>query len=202
VAEHGANAIGSTAPGHYGAEATGVTIMETSIAAAWNVQGDLARPGFVDAVQRRFGVTLPQAPNSSFTGDTITALWIGPASWLLVAGGASPLDDFAVKRDAINAGGGALFDLTASRVAWTVSGPLAAAVLATGCPLDFPPRAFPAGTCAQSVLWHMNALIVKRVEAPAFTVMVARSLARDAWHALCHAAAQHGYEIAPATAFR
>ena len=201
MAEHGASAIGSTVAGHYGVEATGVTITETSIAAAWNVQGDFARPGFVDAVQRGFGVTLPRAPNSSFTGDTITALWIGPASWLLVAGGASPLDDFAIKRDAINAGGGALFDLTASRVAWTVSGPLAATVLSTGCPLDFHPRAFPAGTCAQSVLWHMNALIVKRDEAPAFTVMVARSLARDAWHALCQAAAQHGYEIAAGTAF-
>lgn len=111
---------------------------------------------------------------------------------MLVAGGASALDNFAAKRDAINAEGGALLDLTASRVARTVSGPLAATVLATGCPLNFHPRAFAAGTCAQSVLWHMNALIVKRDEAPAFTVMVARSLARNAWHALCHAAAQHG----------
>lgn len=201
MAEPGAAAIGSTAPGHYGAEATGVTIMETPIATAWNVQGDLARPGFVDAV-RALGVALPQAPNSISASDAVSALWLGPTSWLLVAGGASPLDDFTANRDAINAAGGALFDLTASRVAWTVAGPLATTVLATGCPLDFHPRAFAAGTCAQSVLWHMNALIVKRDEAPAFTVMVARSLARDAWHALCHAAAQHGYEIAAATAYR
>jgi sarcosine oxidase subunit gamma len=190
-----AAAIGSTAPGHYGAAATGVALAETAIAAAWNVQGDPARPPFVDEVQRAFGVALPLAPNTTAATDALTALWLGPMSWLLVAGSASPLADFAATRDALNAQGGALFDLTASRVAWTVAGAHAATVLATSCPLDFHPRAFVAGTCAQSVLGHVNALIVKRDETPAFTVLVARSFARDVWHALCRSAAQHGYDV-------
>lgn len=195
-------AIGSTAPGHYGAAATGVTLAEASIAAAWNVQGDPARLEFTDGVRRFFGVALPQAPNTTAASDALTALWLGPRSWLLVAGSASPLVDLAAKRDALNAQGGALFDLSASRVAWTVSGPHAATVLATSCPLDFRPRAFVAGACAQSVLGHINAVIVKRDETATFTVMVARSFARDLWHVLSLSAARHGYDVAPPTAFR
>ena len=197
-----AAAIGSTAPGHYGAAATGVTLAETSIAAAWNVQGDPARPPFADEVQRAFGVALPLAPNTTAATDALTTLWLGPTSWLLVAGSASPLADFAATRDALNARGGALFDLTASRVGWTVSGAHAATVLAASCPLDFHPRAFVAGTCAQSILGHISVLIVKRDETPAFTVLVARSFARHAWHALCGSAAQHGYDVLPPMPYR
>lgn len=197
-----AAAIGFTAPSHYGAAATGVTLAETSIAAAWNVQGDPARPPFADEVQRAFGVALPLARNTTAASDALTALWLGPTSWLLVAGSASPLADFAATRDALNAQGGALFDLTASHVAWTVSGAHAATVLATSCPLDFHPRAFVAGTCAQSVLGHINALIVKRDESPAFTVLVGRSFARDVWRALCRSAAPYGYDVLPPMPYR
>jgi hypothetical protein len=63
------------------------------------------------------------------------------------------------------------------------------------CPLDFHPRAFAAGTCAQSLIGHVNALFVKHDDTPAFTVMVARSYARDVWHSLLDAAAQYGVEI-------
>jgi sarcosine oxidase subunit gamma len=195
-------AIGSTAPGHYGAAATGVTLAETTIAAAWNVQGDPARPAFVDEVRRAFGVALPQAPNTTAATDALTALWQGPTSWLLVAGATSPRADFAAARDALNARGGALFDLTASRVAWTVAGAHAATVLAKGCPLDLHARTFSAGTCAQSVLGHVSSLIVKRDETPAFTVLVGRSFARDVWRALCVSAAQYGYDVLPPMPYR
>ena len=166
-----------------------VTLAEASIAAAWNVQGDPAYAPFVDEVERMFGVSLPIAPNSMARTDAVTALWLGPSSWLLVAGGPSALIDFNAKRDALNAVRGALFDVSASRVAWTVSGPRAATVLAKSCPLDFHPRAFAAGTCAQSLLGHVNALFIKHDDTPTFTVMVARSYARDVWHSLRNAAA-------------
>lgn len=197
-----AAAIGSTAPGHYGAAATGVTLAETSIAAAWNVQGDPARPPFADEVQRVFGVALPLAPNTTAATDALTALWLGPTSWLLVAGSASPPADFAATRDALNARGGALFDLTASRVAWTISGAHAATVLAKGCPLDLHSRTFSTGTCAQSVLGHVSTLIAKRDETPAFTVLVGRSFAPDVWRALCMWAAPYGYDVLPAMPYR
>ncbi len=63
-------------------------------------------------------------------------MWLGPGSWLLVAGSELPLVDFTSTRDALNDAGGALFDISAARVAWRIGGPRAAQVLNKGCPLD------------------------------------------------------------------
>ena len=194
-------AIGAAMPGHYGPVTTGVTLTETTFAGAWNVQGDARRPDFVGTVRRMFDVTLPVAPNTSARTQSLTALWLGPASWLLVAAGKAAWVDFDARRDALNAVGGALFDVTASRVAWTVAGAHAATVLAKGCPLDFHPRAFAEGACAQSLFGHMNALVYRRATAPAFTLLVARSVSRDVWLALCKSAAPYGYEVLPARFF-
>ena len=189
-------------PGHHGAATSGVTLAEAKIAAAWNVQGDAERTSFTAEFARQFGVALPVAANTATRTDSLAALWLGPRSWLLIARGASTLNDFAATRETLNAAGGALFDVSASRVAWTISGPHAPTVLATGCPLDFHPRAFPPGTCAQSLYGHLGALIARHRDAPAFTLMVARSYARDAWHALLEAGAQYGVEVLPPAAYR
>lgn len=191
-----------TQPGHYGAPESGVAFAEATIATAWNVQGNSTHVPFMEEVERLFGINLPTTPNAIAMTATRTALWLGPRSWLLVAGGASPLIEFASTRDALNGVAGSLFDVSATRVAWKVSGPKAAAVLAKHCPLDFHPRAFAAGTCAQSLLGHVNALFVKLDDAQTFTVMVARSYARDAWHALLVSAARHGTEIRSPTPYR
>jgi sarcosine oxidase subunit gamma len=193
------DAIGSTRLGHYGVAGSGVALAEATISAAWNIQGDPARSRFVEEAHRLFGLPLPVAPNTIARRVGREALWLGPASWLLVGGAASAFGGYAAARDALNAAGAALFDVSASRVAWTLSGPRAADVLAKGCPLDLHPRAFAAGACAQSVYLHVNVLIEKRDDAPTFAVVVARSFARDVWHALCEASAQYGYEVrAPA----
>ena len=103
--------------------------------------------------------------------------------------------DFESRRDALNAMGGALFDVSASRVAWTIAGTHAATILAKACPLDFHPSAFAEEACAQSVFGRVNALFYRRAAAPVFTLMVARSFARDAWRTLCLSAAAYGYEV-------
>jgi sarcosine oxidase subunit gamma len=164
---------------------------------AWNVQGDPAQTAFVDGVRRLFGIDLPVLPNTLVRDANLLGCWLGPSSWLLVAGGPSPLIDFASKRDALNAMGGALFDVSASRVAYHVGGTRAPAVLSAGCPLDFHPRTFPAGTCRQSLFWRIPALILKADESPTFTLFIARSYARDSWHSLCLSASEYGYEVTP-----
>jgi len=191
-----------TQPRHYGDDGSGVTIGEASIAAAWNVQGDPARASFVDEVRRVFDIALPTSPNTIAVSAAFTAIWLGPRSWLLASVGASSLAEYIQKRDAINAAGGALFDVSGSRVAWAVSGPRAAIVLAKSCPLDFHPRAFSAGTCAQSHIGHVNALFIKHDDAPTFTVMVARSFARDVLQALVESAAQYGCDVRPPVSLR
>ena len=198
MAEH--DGLPWTRPGHFGAASSGVVIAGATITAAWNLQGSAAHSAFADAARHQFDVALPIAPNTIAKTDTLITLWLGPRAWLLLTGAPSRLVDIDEKRDEMNAAGGALFDVSASRVAWTISGPYAATVLAKGCPLDFHPRVFPAQSCAQSMLGHVSALFVKPTAAPVFTVMIARSFARDAWHWLLEAAAQYGVEGRPPTA--
>jgi sarcosine oxidase subunit gamma len=197
-------AVGATAPGHYGDTGTGVSLQPLTLAAAWNVQGDLGRPALAAAVRTEFGIAAPESPNSFTQSDDAAALWLGPSSWLLIAKGATPpgrVDRFNEVHAALTAAGGALFDLTAARVAWRIAGPQAATVLNKGCPLDLDVRAFPNGSCAQSVLGHVNVLVLRNEAPTAFTLLVARSFARDAWHFLCASSAQYGYDVLPPEPF-
>ena len=180
-------------PGRHGPDPGAVTLAEVRIGRAWNLMGRGAPAIARDAL----GVDLPQKPDTT-TGSDPAALWIGPASWLVVAAqpAASPLE--AVRASLAQADA-VLFDVSASRVALALGGPQARAVLAAGCPLDLHPRAFPPGACAQSVHDRVNALVVNAgVEDVGFVVLVARSFGRDVWHGLCRAAGEFGYTVAPA----
>lgn len=156
-----------------------LTLSELTLSTLWNVRGHCANRSFVDAVNRLAGAELPMRPCSSSQGTEGTLLWMGPTSWLLVRTDAAHTP-FAQARDALNAVGGALFDVSSSYVGWIVRGPNAAAVLNRGCPLDFHDTAFPRGHCAQSLLGHVAALFYRPSSDPHFGVMVARSLSRDA----------------------
>ncbi|HEX4522753.1 MAG TPA: sarcosine oxidase subunit gamma family protein [Casimicrobiaceae bacterium] len=193
--------IGSTAPGHYGAAGSAVFLSEATIATAWNVQGNLASSSFRAEVQRIAGIALPEMANTASMGNRVVALWLGPQSWLLVAADVASLGDFTGARDALIAAGGALFDVSAGRVAYVVDGPSAADVLAAGCPLDFDPRAFSAGQCRQSLYGRVPVLFYRHREPPACTMLIARSFARDSWHSLCTAAAPYGYTVRAAGRF-
>jgi heterotetrameric sarcosine oxidase gamma subunit len=200
VSDQIADAISASIPGHYGPTPAGVTFAETKFAAAWNIQGDPTRAPFSVAAERLLGLELPAVPNTTAQHGWLTALWLGPTSWLIVANDASLLGAFAAQKDVVNAAGGALFDVTASSLAWTVGGAYAEIVLAKHCPLDFDERVFGVNACAQSVLGHVNALFYRR-DAASITVTVARSYARGVWRTLCQSAAQYGYDVLPAVAF-
>jgi len=193
-------AIGSTAPGRYGAVPAAVTLAETILGTVWNVQGDASRPPFSTEAPRLLGIALPGAPNTALRQHASVALWLGPTSWLLVGGTAAGLGDFAAKRAALEAAGGALFDVTASCTAWTIAGARAESVLAGGSPLDFGLPAFPERACAQSTFGGVNTLFY-RPRAASFALIVARGHARAVWRSLCAAAAPVGYRVLAPRAF-
>ena len=178
-----------------------VAIGEVAFGRAWNVRGDPRAEAFASSVSRVLGVALPPVPMTSARADAAALLWLGPRSWLFVGDEPSTASDCEAARRAVNAAGGALFDVSASYVGWCVSGAAAARVLNRACPLDFHPRTFAPGQCAQSLLGHVNALFHRPGEASAFVVMAARSFAADAFHTLREAARSDGYRIAEATPF-
>lgn len=190
--------VGSTAPGRYGVGNPRLQLGMITMNGAWNVQGNCARPALAAEARRIFAVDLPSQANTTARGDSMTAFWLGPESWLLVARGEPNRFDFPAQRDAINAAGGALFDVSAARVAFAIADRGADALLARRCPLDFHTSAFPVDHCAQTLLGHVGALLYRR-GADAFVVMVARSFARDVWQALCVSAAAEGYDVVPTT---
>jgi sarcosine oxidase subunit gamma len=178
-----------------------VTLGEVSFALAWNVQGNPAQSSFVSEAERLLGLRLPLQPNSSACRAGKTLLSLGPRSWLFVAGTGSASSDFNATRIALNAAGGALFDVSSGYISWSIAGAGAARALNRSCPLDFHPSVFPAGRCAQSMLGHINALLYKVDERATFIVLVARSLAVDAWRDLCASATADRYIILPPSAF-
>ena len=205
MAESDRDGIGSMHPGHYGAEGAGTVLHVATTVAAWNVQGDPARAAMLAHVGQSFGVPLPLAPGTTRQEAGLLALWTGPRSWLLVEsrpdGRPRTLVDFDSKRDALQAVGGALFDVSASRIAFTIREPHAERILSQGCPLDLDARVFAPGRCAQSVFGHVSALLYRHAKTADWTVLVARSLADDAWRSLCVAAAAGGYDVESASAF-
>jgi sarcosine oxidase subunit gamma len=148
-----------------------LTVHEAIIAHAWNVQGDPSR----------MALPLP-GPNAVTRADAMSILWLGPRSWLVIA-------------EHVDAEGGAAFDVSASRVAWTLRGAQAALVINKHCPLDLRASAFAPGTCAQSVFGQVNVLCYRHLSADAFTLMVARSFGRDVREAIESSAAQYGCSL-------
>ena len=105
-----------------------ITLSEVEWSRAWNVRGDAAQPTFKLEAERLLGVALPLRSNASarsnataHDGGTL-ALWSRPGSWLVMAGTDAVQMDFDAARVALNAAGGALFDVSASYVAWKISG--------------------------------------------------------------------------------
>ena len=156
------------------------------IGVAWNLRGDPRRSSFVAAAESALDLALPTQPGASTRSaapgqgplPASLVLSLGPTSWLFVTGLHASVRDFDAARRGINAARGALFDVSASQLAWSVTGNDAARVLNCACPLDLDARSFPVGHCAQSLLGHVTALFY-RPAASTFIVMVARSLAAD-----------------------
>ena len=81
---------------------------------------------------------------------------------------------------------------------WTVialAGPKALDVLAKGCPLDLHPRAFPAGSVAQSMICQADVVLHRADDVdgvPRLRIYVRRSFAQYLWDWLADAGLEYG----------
>jgi sarcosine oxidase, subunit gamma len=136
------------------------------------------------ALAETFGIDLPaNACRSARHGDC-AALWLGPEEWLVLA----PVGELgkvgAVLRRALEGTAQALLphalvphaliDVSDRQIAFTVSGPLAADVLNTGCPLDLGIDAFPVGLCTRTLMAKAE-VVLWRIGSDTFRVECQRS---------------------------
>ena len=167
-----------------------------------DLRGDPHDRAFMAAVGRVLDLLLPGEPCTSASKEQVAALWLGPDQWLVTCPAQDAAGLIGSLREALAEIHAAITDLTDGRVAFRVAGPSARAVLAKGCPLDLHPRAFPPGSCAQSLLAKASVLIhlvgEDREHDPNFDVYVARSFAHYLWTWLEDAGREYGVQIEPA----
>ena len=196
VADENAFAIGATMAGHYGAATHRRDVRRDDVRRAWNVQGDARRPEFVDAVRDALRALASVAPNTTARDG---ALHRALARSRVVARRSRrtnrTLADFESRRDALNAAGGALFDVSASRVAWTDRRRACRDRARQGVPAGLPSaRLCRGGLRAERLRARQCALLPARrrprVHADGRAELRARRLARA-----CLSAAAFGYDV-------
>ncbi|MEX2629335.1 MAG: sarcosine oxidase subunit gamma family protein [Tistlia sp.] len=193
-------------PGDAPAQAAGVAMSELPYRAAVNLRGRREEEAFAAGVERALGVALPARVGGVAAAGGLSVLTLGPDEWLIVGGTDGP----ALRRrllEALNDSFASAVEVGQQYCTLRLAGPRAADTLQKGCPLDLDPGAFPAGSCAQSLLSKIEVLIHRLevagseapvFEVPAFEVTVRRSFADYAWRWLEDAAGEYGVEIVAA----
>ena len=174
----------------------GVVLGERKARGLLVLRGDSADVKFRRSVRAVLGLD-PVKPLTAARQHDVTLLWLGPDEWLVVTPDRRVERIERELRGALDAQHAALTDVSHSRTTLTLSGPDAYAVLAKGCPLDFHPRVFAPGRCAQSRLAKCQVLIHQPGADPAFEIYVPRSFAHYAWKWLEDSGREFGVRVAP-----
>jgi sarcosine oxidase subunit gamma len=112
------------------------------------------------ALSAALGLPLPAHPKGSSSSNGRHALWLGPDEWLVIDEGEADLM-------AAVAGSGVLHsatDVSHRNTAILVSGPEAAAAIASACPLDLSNAIFPVGAAARTVLAKIEVVLFRTGE--------------------------------------
>lgn len=123
----------------------------------------------VDKALKPLGFNFP-APNSFATGAGAMLVWTARDQAFLI-GAVAP--DFGAAA--------AVTDQSGGWVSLQLKGGQAEAALMRYVPLDLRAKAFPVGRAVRAPLYHMQ-MVLARVAADEFRVMVFRSMAQTAWH--------------------
>ena len=123
-----------------------------------NLRGDPKGNGFPEAVGEALGQPLPIAANT-FTEGECRVFWLGPDEWLVMTEPGMETALTTRLEVALADRPCALTDLTGGQICIRLGGRHARDVLAKGSTLDFHPRVFRPGQCAQTVLGKASMLI-------------------------------------------
>lgn len=137
-------------------------------------------PNSTDAerIERALDVALPRStPNRVLGDETISALWLGPDEWLIVAPDGAAERIVSTAGTALGEGFGSVVDVSANRTTVRLSGTHARETLEKVCSLDLHPRSFGPGHCAQTLVGRTQAILWQVAAEPAYRIMVRCSFA-------------------------
>ncbi len=158
-----------------------------------NLRGNAEDSEFLLATRTVLGQDLPLLANTMSKQHNIFSL--GPDEWLIVTARdkekviASDLGDRLAQQFC------AVTDLTGGQIMLRLTGDKARDVLARGCTLDFHPRTFKPGQCAQTGLAKATILIGMTNDEPSYDIIVRRSFAEYVALWLHHAANEYGVKF-------
>lgn len=127
-----------------------------------------------EAVGKAFALALPEDACRAHADSERAALWLGPDEQLLLAPAGQTQHLQAELAAALQGLAHSLVDVSQRQAAIAVGGPRARDMLASGCPLDLDPGAFPVGMCARTVFAKSEVVLWRR-SAEEYHLEVARS---------------------------
>jgi sarcosine oxidase subunit gamma len=177
--------------GHLG-DGVGVVLTETRPGSIAEVTAWPGREAsVVAAIGVATGLAVPDGPGTGVVEGTKAAFGFAPRRFLVVDQAAGTEATLA---SAVGEEDGVVAALSHGRAAIRISGPKAEWVLAKFFAIDFSPAAFPVGA-GRSTAHHDVFAQIQRTGPDQFDLYVFRSFARSFWTALCHGAAEVGYEV-------
>lgn len=174
----------------------GVSLVERPFRTVITLRGSAGEAAFAEAVQRSFGLDLPQKVGD-VSGDPAgrEILCLGPDEWWLTDAAEESEDLVRALEEATAGLFAQVVDTSDNWFALEIAGPRARDVLAKACPLDLHPRSFEPGRCAQSLLSKAPMTLQQLDETPAFRLHVRRSFADYAWRWLSDAGREYGVTV-------
>jgi sarcosine oxidase subunit gamma len=168
---------------------------EVAIAvSATDVVQVLARKGraadLAAALRTAFGLELP-APGHAANGQNLTALWIQPDGFFLIAP-SGPEGALARSVKAACGDAASVIDQTHGRSVITLSGARARWVLSKFCRVDLHPGAFGPGSVASTQIAHLACTIHQRDAVPSYDLIVFTTFRKSFLESLTHAAEDTG----------
>jgi sarcosine oxidase subunit gamma len=136
-----------------------VAVVEEPFVTMVDLRVDPSGPG-AQAAADLLGVDLPAAGTTYLKTADTTVIWLGPDEWLVTGTALAGPELEAQLRDVVAVHGGAAVDVSGQRTTLTLHGPRSREVLAKGCALDLHPRAFGAGTAAQTILGQTGVILL------------------------------------------
>jgi sarcosine oxidase subunit gamma len=190
LAAHNLLARAAEAPGD-----AGIFLGEQAHCTQINLRGDAGNPSFMQAAEKAVGFALPVTPNTTNSDGELTALWLGPNEWLLIAAPGRETAIVGRLRAGLVVLHTAITEVSEARTIILAAGPKARDLLAKGTPLDLHPRAFGVGHCAQTALARANVILRPVDERPTFEIYVLKSFADYLFTWLERAGAEYGVAI-------